>query len=174
MVDVFDVQRTIKHASRDELLARILSPPVMSKDQWPTQEEVAQELEECAQSILGYVVRWVEQGVGCSKVPDYHNVQLMEDRATLRISSQLLASWILHGVITDAEFERVMKKMAVVVDKQNAGDKDYVPMAPSFNTIGFQAGLAIVRRGVELPNGLLEPVLHSFRRKAKTARSSRM
>merc|ERR1719188_1732860 len=174
MIDVFDMQRNIKHAPREELLARILSPPMMSQAQRPSEKDIAQELEECAQSILGYVVRWVEQGVGCSKVPDYHNVQLMEDRATLRISSQLLASWIKHGVITDAEFERVMRKMAVVVDEQNKGDKDYVPMAPSYTTLGFQAGLAIVREGVTLPNGLTEPVLHTFRRKAKAVQMSRM
>merc|ERR1719293_635160 len=169
-VDVALAQREPKLRPREELLAAILSPPVMSSAELPTAEEVQKELEESCQGILGYVVRWVEQGVGCSKVPDLQGVQLMEDRATLRISSQLLASWLRHGVVTDEQLSTAMLKMARVVDEQNANDAAYRPMSSaSERSLAFQAAVRLVREGSELPSGLTEPILHSFRRLAKKA-----
>jgi len=169
-VDVAQAQRDARHPPREALLAAILCPPVMSAAERPSAAEVQQELEESCQSILGYVARWVEQGVGCSKVPDLQGVQLMEDRATLRISSQLLASWLRHGVVTDEQLGAAMIKMARVVDGQNANDAAYRPMsAAPDRSLAFQAALRLVRGGAELPSGLTEPVLHSFRRLAKEA-----
>jgi len=170
-VDVAQAQRDLKHPPHEQLLAAILCPPVMSPSERPSGEEVQQELEESCQSILGYVVRWVEQGVGCSKVPDLRGVQLMEDRATLRISSQLLASWLRHGVVTDQQLDAAMRKMARVVDEQNVGDAAYRPMCTALDqSLAFQAAGQLVRDGCRLPSGLTEPVLHTFRRRAKAAR----
>jgi malate synthase len=168
-VSVADVQKTLKFQPHADLLKKILSPPIMLDKHQLSAAEIQQELDENCQSILGYVVRWVDQGVGCSKVPDLSDVQLMEDRATLRISSQLCANWLRHGIISEAQFEAALQKMAVIVDKQNAHDKAYIPLSPSCNGPAFEAARHLVLDGESAANGLTEPVLTKFRRQVKAA-----
>ena len=165
LVNVQERQEELANRERASLDA-ILTPPLL--DRSLNHKEIQKELENNAQSILGYVARWVGQGVGCSKVPDINNVALMEDRATLRISSQHIANWLYHNITNDEEVITVFKRMAEVVDSQNAGDENYTPMSPDYdNSVEFQAALDLVLKGQEELNGYTEPVLHRRRREIK-------
>jgi len=174
-INVFTEQQSIAKRAIASL-NDLLTPPLMTDAKTLSKEDIQSELENNAQGILGYVVRWIDQGVGCSKVPDINHIGLMEDRATLRISSQHMANWLLNGVCSQAQIKSTMAKMAKVVDGQNEHDTAYTPMAINEetlnNSIAFQAALALVLEGVTQPSGYTEPLLHSYRIKYKAQKTN--
>ena len=166
-IDIFEKQNELSTRSQSKL-DDLLTIPVANRPNWSI-EEINKEISNSAQTLLGYVVRWVDQGVGCSKVPDINDIGLMEDRATLRISSQHIANWILHGITTEIQVREIMKKMALIVDKQNINDPNYKKMSEDYtNSIAFQTACDLIFKGKDQPSGYTEPLLHLNRIKTKS------
>ena len=168
-IDIFDEQKKISNRKRAKL-DDLLTIPVADRPNWSV-EEINKEISNSAQTLLGYVVRWIDQGIGCSKVPDINNIGLMEDRATLRISSQHIANWIHHGITTEIQVIEIMKEMAKIVDKQNLDDKNYTKMSDNFKeSLAFKTACDLIFKGRKQPSGYTEPLLHLNRQKKKLIR----